>query len=50
MKEKLGIKGDITQMGLWSSLSPTQEKEGKPKDPNVWFIQTTEGDEIEEET
>lgn len=42
LKEKLGIKGDIKEIGLWEGLSPTQEEEGKSKEKTQWAIETEE--------
>lgn len=49
LKEKLGIVGDIKEMGLWSGRSPQMEKDGESKDNDNWFIQTKNTELYEEE-
>ncbi len=47
LKKKLGIKGDIKEMGLWSGLNPHQEEEGESHDKDQWEIVTHE-EEVQE--
>ncbi len=42
LKEKLGIIGDIVNLGMWTGQSPNEEAEGKSKDTTTWFIETRE--------
>jgi len=49
LKEKLGLIGDIEDMGLWSGLSPNDVEEGKDKDNCQWAIETIEIHEGEDD-
>ncbi len=40
LKEKLGLKGKITEGGLFSGYSPDQEKKAKSHDSVTWYITT----------
>ncbi len=46
LKEKLGIKGDILNMGLWEGLGRDEREEGKSHEKDTWAIETEE-EEIE---
>lgn len=40
LKKKLGIKGDIQSISLWSGLNPHQEEQGESHDKDEWEIVT----------
>ena len=42
LKKKLGLKGDIQSIGLWSGLSPHQEEQRESHDKDEWEIVTHE--------
>jgi hypothetical protein len=42
LQEKLGIKGDINNVELWSGLSPNEEENKKSRDKVQWSITTSE--------
>ena len=42
LKEKLGIEGEITNMGLLVGRSPAQREEGKSAERDLWYIETEE--------
>ena len=42
LKKKLGLKGDIQSIGLWSGLNPHQEEQGESHNKDEWEIVTHE--------
>lgn len=43
LKRKLGLIGNISEMGLWRGLSPKEEEEKRSHQDTVWYIDTVEG-------
>jgi len=43
IKEKLGLKGDLHQGGLWEGRSPNEVKRGVKADTDIYYIETQEG-------
>ena len=42
IKDKLGIKGNIKDIGLFAGLSPNDVEAGVSQDTNIYSIETTE--------
>lgn len=40
LKEKLGLEGEIKEIGLWSGRSPLDVERGKSTDTDEYFIDT----------
>ena len=47
LKKKLGMKGNLSEGGLWEGRSPHQVEQGKKQDEDVYFIESEE--ELEKE-
>lgn len=44
LQKKLGLRGDIQSVSLWSGLSPHQEEQGESHDKDEWEIVTHEAE------